>query len=46
MKLSLEIRPAEGGDDAKLLVQDQAAIYQAYATRHGVAVRREPRGHL
>ena len=31
MKIALEIRPCEGGDDAKLLVHDQAAIYAAYA---------------
>lgn len=36
MKLSLEIRAAEGGDDAKLLVGDQAAIYVAYARRSGL----------
>lgn len=33
MKVSIEIRPGEGGDDAKLLVQDQAAIYLRYAER-------------
>lgn len=31
MKVALEIRPGEGGDDAKLLVHDQAQIYAAYA---------------
>jgi peptide chain release factor 1 len=35
MKLFIEIRAAEGGQDAKLLVPHQAAIYQAYATRVG-----------
>lgn len=46
MKLTLEIRPAEGGDDAKLLVHDQADIYQRYAARAGVQVRIEARGRL
>ena len=46
MKILLEIRPAEGGDDAKLLVRDQAAIYQAYALRHGAKVKVEARGRL
>lgn len=46
MKLTLEIRPAEGGDDAKLLVHDQAAMYQRYAARHGVRVHIEARGRL
>lgn len=36
MKLNIEIRAAEGGDDAKLLVQQQALIYEAYARRHGL----------
>jgi len=37
MKIILEIRPGEGGDDAKLLVNDQAAIYLRYAERHGLS---------
>lgn len=36
MKVAIEIRPGEGGDDAKLLVNDQASIYAAYAERHGL----------
>jgi len=31
MKVLLEIRPGEGGSDAKLLVKDQASIYINYA---------------
>ncbi len=31
--IALEIRAAEGGDDAKLLVEDQAAIYLRRAHR-------------
>lgn len=46
MKLSLEIRPAEGGDDAKLLVKDQAAIYQRFAARHGLKAIVEARSGL
>ena len=38
MKLILEIRPGEGGDDAKLLVRDQARIYEAYGARMGLDV--------
>jgi protein subunit release factor A len=38
MELTLEIRAAEGGDDAKLLVAEQASIYQNYAKRKGLAV--------
>ena len=29
----IEIRAAEGGDDSKLLVKDQFAIYQRYSAR-------------
>lgn len=36
MKLIIEIRPGEGGTDAKLLVTDQAAIYLRYAERHSL----------
>lgn len=32
----IEIRAAEGGDDAKQLVHDQAAIYLRYAERRGL----------
>ena len=31
MKICLEIRAGEGGEDAKLLVKDQAAIYIKHA---------------
>ena len=30
----VEIRAAEGGDDAKMLVRDQLAIYQKAAVRY------------
>lgn len=30
----VEIRAAEGGDDAKLLIGEQFAVYRAVATRH------------
>jgi protein subunit release factor A len=46
MKLTLEIHPAEGGDDAKLLAHDQAAIYKRFANRNGIAVSTESRGFL
>ena len=32
----VEIRAAEGGDDAKLLVVDQARIYARLAARRGL----------
>lgn len=35
MKRVIEIRPAEGGDDAKLFVSDLAAAYIKLAGRHG-----------
>lgn len=38
MKLCIEIRAAEGGDDAKALVHIQAALYTTYAQRHGFAL--------
>ena len=41
MKLSLEIRPGEGGEDAKLLVNDQATIYCKFAERIGARVEVE-----
>ena len=42
MKTTIEIRAAEGGDDAKALVHEQGAIYQAYAARKALNVRVSP----
>lgn len=36
MKVTIEIRPGEGGMDAKLLCEDQANIYIKYADRNGL----------
>lgn len=36
MKLYVEIRSAEGGDDAKLLTSDQAKIYLKYSEKNGI----------
>jgi protein subunit release factor A len=36
MGITVEIRAAEGGDDAKLLVQEQFAIYGRIALRRGL----------
>ncbi len=36
MKINIEIRPGEGGSDAKLLVNDQAQIYLRYAERNSL----------
>ncbi len=33
MKLSMEIRAAEGGEDARLLVGETVKMYMAYARR-------------
>lgn len=44
MKVALEIRPGEGGDDAKLLVSEQAAIYAAYAKRHALVIEEADEG--
>lgn len=38
MKIIMEIRPGEGGEDAKLLVRDQAKIYLRYAERNKLSV--------
>jgi len=37
----MEIRPGEGGEDAKLLVTDQAAIYLRYCERNGIKAAAE-----
>ena len=34
--LIIEVRAAEGGDDAKALVRDQVAIYAQLATRRSL----------
>ena len=34
MSVFVEIRAAEGGDDAKMLVQDQMVIYRKAAARY------------
>jgi protein subunit release factor A len=44
MKVILEIRAGEGGDDAKLLVPEQARIYSAYAARMDLACEIEDEG--
>lgn len=36
MKVILEVRAAEGGDDAKLLVADQARAYTVAGVRSGL----------
>lgn len=46
MKLLMEVRPGEGGDDAKLLVNEQAGIYLRYAERVGLAVSLEDQDGL
>jgi protein subunit release factor A len=46
MKLLIEIRPGEGGQDAKLLVTTQAAVYLRYAEKQGLTAEVEDRGYL
>ena len=46
MKVLIEIRPGEGGNDAKLLVNEQASIYIKHAQRIGATVEVEDRGFL
>lgn len=36
MSIIVEVRAGEGGDDAKLLVQDQVAVYVKRCTRKGL----------
>ena len=36
MKIAIEIKPAEGGADSRLLVLDQSRIYLRHAARHGL----------
>ena len=36
MKLIMEIRSAEGGEHAKLLVHKQRDIYKNYALKHNI----------
>lgn len=38
MKVYIEIRPGEGGDDAKLLVADQAKLYLRHALLEGLTI--------
>jgi protein subunit release factor A len=46
MKAIIEIRPGEGGEDAKLLVQTQAMIYCRYAEKKGLTVEVEQQDSL
>ena len=48
MKVLIEIRPGEGGEDAKQLVKRQAGIYENYAQRQGLVavVSDSGRGYL
>ena len=38
MNITIEIRAAEGGNDAKLLVETQSVIYQKYCAKHNLKV--------
>ena len=44
MNINIELRAAEGGEDAKLLVTEQAAIYEAYAASKGLSCTRKSQG--
>lgn len=41
MKLEMTIQAGEGGKDARLLVVNQAKIYETYAQAHGIRVQKE-----
>ena len=45
MKVLLQLRAGEGGDDAKLLVADQGKIYLNYAQRLKLAAEVIDEGH-
>lgn len=44
MKIIMEIRPGEGGEDAKLLVAEQARIYLRHCERQGIKAAVEEAG--
>lgn len=44
MEIIIEIRPGEGGEDAKLLVADQAGIYLRHCERVGIKASIEEAG--
>lgn len=46
MKYLMEIRPGEGGADAKLLVSDMANIYTRFAESLDATVTLETKGSL
>jgi peptide chain release factor 1 len=46
MKVLMEIRAGEGGQDAKLLVSDLAKIYARFAETNGASVSIEERSGL
>ena len=45
MRIRLELRAGEGGDDAKLLVEQQASIYVRYTDRNGLRVEELDQEH-
>jgi protein subunit release factor A len=46
MKALIEVRPGEGGEDAKLLVREQSRMYLRYAEKNGLRADIEERGGL
>ncbi|MCZ2112820.1 MAG: PCRF domain-containing protein [Anaerolineae bacterium] len=46
MKVLIEVRPGEGGEDAKLLVREQSRMYLRYAEKNGLRADIEERGGL
>lgn len=46
MKLILEIRPGEGGEDAKLLVSRQAKLYSKFGKLNNANVSIEDSGRF
>jgi len=45
-KVLIEIRPGEGGEDARLLVREQSRMYLRYAEKNGLRADIEERGGL
>lgn len=46
MNVLIEVRPGEGGEDARLLVREQSAMYLRFAEKAGLRADIETQGHL
>ncbi|WP_155270458.1 hypothetical protein [Acidithiobacillus thiooxidans] len=41
MQIEITLQAGEGGQDARLLTADQAALYKAYAVLNGLRIAKE-----